>query len=130
MEGDPLERPRDRLDVGMVGRDAEAHEPPRGRQPVDEVDLDDGILAGAQRAGRIEPGGPGADDGHAKWVAHARILDLSVGLQSGTNRQRMRGASGVRLKSDTEVLSVRAARPAAAHLRSLGELLALLDLER
>ena len=35
-----LERARDRLDVGMIGRDAEADEPPRRRQPLDQVDLE------------------------------------------------------------------------------------------
>ena len=38
--GDPLERARDRLQLRVVGRDAEPDEPPRGRQPLDHVDLD------------------------------------------------------------------------------------------
>ena len=42
LRGDLLERARDRLDVRMVGRDAEPDEPPRRRQPLDHVDLDVG----------------------------------------------------------------------------------------
>ena len=41
---DLLERARDRLDLRMVGRDTEPDEPPRGRQPVEEVDLDRRIV--------------------------------------------------------------------------------------
>jgi hypothetical protein len=41
--GDPLERARDRLQLRVIRRDAEADEPPRGRQPVDHVDLDGNV---------------------------------------------------------------------------------------
>ena len=37
---DLLERARDRLDLRVVGRDAEPDEPPGRRQPLDQVDLD------------------------------------------------------------------------------------------
>ena len=37
--GDPLERARDRLQLRMVGRDAEPDEPSRRRQALDHVDL-------------------------------------------------------------------------------------------
>ena len=67
-----LERARDGLDVLVVGRDAEADEAPRRRQPVDQVDLDLRVLALQQRVGRVEPGRAGADDGDAKQASRAR----------------------------------------------------------
>jgi len=62
---DLLERARDGLDLRVVGRDAEPDEAPRGRQPLDHVDLD-GLLGTEERAGRVEAGGAGADDGDAQ----------------------------------------------------------------
>ena len=50
---------------GMVGRDAEAHEPPGRRQTLDHVDLD-GEVGREQMAGGVEAGRPRADDGDAK----------------------------------------------------------------
>jgi hypothetical protein len=73
--GDLLERPRDGLDVRMVRRDAEAHEPPRRRQPVDQVDLDARVGAREQRARGVEAGRPGADDGHTtRAIGHGENL--------------------------------------------------------
>ena len=51
---------RDALELGVVGRDAGAHEPERRRQQVDQVDLE--ALA-EQLLGRVEAGRSGADDG-------------------------------------------------------------------
>ena len=61
--GDLLERPRDGFQLRVVRRDAEPHEPPGRRQPLDEVRLGSGR---EQRARGIEAGRPGADDGDAK----------------------------------------------------------------
>ena len=68
---DLLERARDGLDVRVVGRDAEAHEPPRRRQPLEQVDLDARLVAREQRARGVEAGRAGADDGDAQGLAHA-----------------------------------------------------------
>ena len=72
--GDPLERARDRLQVRMVGRDAEPDEPPRRRQPLDQVHLGRRIRAREQVPGRVEGRGPGADDGDAEGQASAVSL--------------------------------------------------------
>ena len=73
-----LEGARDGLDVLVIGRDAEANEAPRRRQAVDQVDLDDRILALQQGIGRIEAGGTRTDDGDAqRRRAHGR--DRSFG---------------------------------------------------
>ena len=50
---DSLEGARDRLQLRVVGRNAETDEPPRRRQPLDHVDLD-GYLGVEQRPGGIE----------------------------------------------------------------------------
>ena len=70
LERDLLEGARDRLDLRMVGRDAEAHEAPGRRQPLDHVDLDRDVGA-EQRAGGVEAGRAGADDCDTK-SAHRR----------------------------------------------------------
>ena len=61
---------------GMVGCDPETDEPPRRRQPLDHVDLDSGVFAREQCAGRVERGGPGADDRDTQrfraWAAMLR----------------------------------------------------------
>jgi hypothetical protein len=70
-----LERARDRLDVLVIGRDAEADEPPRRRQAVEQVDLDAGVVALQERVGGVEPGGAGAHDGDADGlVGHGARL--------------------------------------------------------
>src|SRR5262249_19655058 len=61
---DPLKGDRHRLQLRMVGSDAEANEPPRRGQPLEHVDLDRQVRI-KQRAGRVEPRRPGADHGHA-----------------------------------------------------------------
>ena len=79
---DPLERTRDGLDLGVVGRDAEPDEAPRSRQPVEHVHLDDRLLAREQRSRGIEPRRPRADNRHAKVVlgGHAsRIMARGCG---------------------------------------------------
>ncbi len=60
--GGLLERARDRLDLGVVGRDAEPHEPPRRRQALEEVDLDREV-GGEQRPRGVEARRAGADHG-------------------------------------------------------------------
>ena len=82
--GGLLERARDGLDVLVVGRDAEADEPPRRRQPVDHVDLDRRLLALQQRVGGVEAGRAGADDGDAERFAHVASLTPAAGVTSRT----------------------------------------------
>ena len=67
--GDPLERARDALQLRMVRRDAQPHEPPRRRQPLDHVHLDR-CFGVEERGRRIEAGRPGPDDRDAKGPAH------------------------------------------------------------
>ena len=67
----------DRLDLGMVGRDAGPHEPERGRQAVEHVHFEIMLVGAEQMLGRVEPGRPGADDcdaqrGGARLVVHWR----------------------------------------------------------
>ena len=64
--GDLLERARDRLQLRVVGGDAEPDEPPRRRQALDHVDLGSRILARSRCAGRVEGRGPRAHDGDAE----------------------------------------------------------------
>ena len=78
-----LERARDRLDVRVVGRDPEADEPPRRRQPLDQVDLD-GEVAREQGGGGVEPGRPGADDGDTERI-HARESRVRVQPDEGSS---------------------------------------------
>ena len=64
-----LEHARHGLDVRVIGRHAAAHEPPRSRQPVEYVDLDDEVrtsLGAQQLARRVEPGRSRADDRDAQ----------------------------------------------------------------
>ena len=68
--GDLLERARDGLDLRVVGRDAEADEPPRRRQPLDHVDLGAGLVE--QRARGVEARRAGADDGDAERTRSRR----------------------------------------------------------
>jgi hypothetical protein len=63
--GRPLERPRDALGPLMVGGDPGAHEPPRGRQPVQHLDLD-GVAVGEEVSRSVGARRAGADDGHAQ----------------------------------------------------------------
>ena len=72
-----LERARDGLDVRVIGSDAEPHEPPRRRQPLDHVDLDLEV-AREQRGGSIEPGRPGADyrDAEENPLRESRVREL------------------------------------------------------
>ena len=70
--GGALVQPRHRLDLRVVGRDAGAHEPPRRRQPLVEVDVQLGLGVAQQVARRVGPGGAGADDRDADApLAHA-----------------------------------------------------------
>jgi hypothetical protein len=66
--GDPLEGTRDRLQLGVVGRDAEPDEPPRRGQALDQVDLGRRIR-GQQRAGCVEASGTRSDDRNAHRCA-------------------------------------------------------------
>ena len=68
---DLLERARDGLDVRVIRRDAEADEPPRGGQALDQIDLEARLLAREQGADGVEARGPGAHDGNAvRPVSH------------------------------------------------------------
>ena len=60
--GNPLERARDALQLRVVGRDAQPHEPPRRRQPLEHVHLEP-RLGVEQRAGGIETGRAGTNYG-------------------------------------------------------------------
>ena len=62
LRGDLLEGTRDRLQLWVIGRDAEPDETPRRGQALDDVDLGAGC---EQRACGIEPGRAGADHGDA-----------------------------------------------------------------
>jgi len=64
----------DRLDLGMVGRHARAHQPERGGQGVEDVHLE---ALPEQLLGGIEAGRPGADDRdacHAARIIASRPL--------------------------------------------------------
>ena len=50
---DPLERARDLLQLRVIRGDAEPHEPPGRREPLDHVHLDR-LLGGEQVPGRVE----------------------------------------------------------------------------
>jgi hypothetical protein len=58
-----LERPRDRLDVLVVGRDAESDEAMRRGQPIDHIHLDPRVVALQEGVGGVEASRAGADDG-------------------------------------------------------------------
>src|SRR6266545_1970145 len=101
LRGGLLERARHRLDVRVVGRDAEANEAPRRRQPLDHVHLD--LTVGCEEARcRVEPGRAGADDGDAKRAveAHRAMLVLRLGsplmLQRYSRRRSTTGVDAVR----------------------------------
>ena len=64
------ERQSDRLELGVVGRHAVPHEAERRRKAVEHVDAH--VVAGAQRVGRVDPGGPGTDDRDAQHAAPLR----------------------------------------------------------
>ena len=61
-------RADDVLDLGVVGRDAGAHEAERRRQAVEHVDLDRHARRREQGLGGVEAGRAGADDRGAKRV--------------------------------------------------------------
>ncbi len=71
--GDALERARDGLQVRMVGRDAEADQAPRRRQPLDHVHLGRRIGAREQVPGGVERRRPGSDDRDAERHACAVV---------------------------------------------------------
>ena len=95
LRGDLLEDARDRLDLGMVGRDAEPDEAPRRRQPLDQVDLDRQVGA-EQRAGGVEAGRARADDGDAQGAARSsrrrggRLLVAQPSRSAGVARRPRR----------------------------------------
>jgi hypothetical protein len=68
---DLLEGARDGLDLGVVGGDAEADEPPGRGQPLEQVELCR-RLGGQKVPGSVEAGRPGTDDGDAQ--GHGSIL--------------------------------------------------------
>ena len=59
---DLVEGVGDELDLLVVGRDAQAHQSVRSRQPVEQVDLDHHLRVPEQMVGGVEAGRPGADD--------------------------------------------------------------------
>jgi hypothetical protein len=65
------------LDLLMVGSHARAQQPPRGRQPLEEVDL--GVAARAQdRRGGEGPGRAGPDDREARARGHHAAVRSAV----------------------------------------------------
>ena len=64
--GGLLVDPDHRLDLRVVGRDAAADQPERGRQAVEEVDLGVRGLVLEHVLGGVEAGRAGADDGDAQ----------------------------------------------------------------
>jgi hypothetical protein len=52
----------------VIGRDPAAHEPERGGEAVEHVDLDRRLLVSQQSLGSIEAGRARADDRDAKGV--------------------------------------------------------------
>jgi hypothetical protein len=76
--GDPLERLRDRLDLRMVGSDAEANEPPGRGQTLEHVHLDRQVCAEQVTCG-VEARRAGADDRDAQ--GHAPILERATARQ-------------------------------------------------
>lgn len=67
VERHSFEDPDDLLDLRVVRRDTETHEPVRGRQTIEDVDPQIGSGGAAalrqQRCGSVETGRTGADDG-------------------------------------------------------------------
>ena len=59
---DLVESIGDELDLLVVGRHAQTHQPVRRRQPVEHVDLDGHAWIAKQVVGDVEPGRSGADD--------------------------------------------------------------------
>ena len=66
VRGDLVEGNRDVLDLLVVGRNAQAHEPIRGRQTVEHVHLDDDPVLAQELVGGVVPGRPGTHDGDPK----------------------------------------------------------------
>src|SRR5512133_970024 len=65
--GDALEGARDALQLGMVRRDAEPHQAPGRRQPLEHVDLD--LALGVEQRGRgVEAGRAGTDYRYAEFL--------------------------------------------------------------
>lgn len=92
-----LELLADRLDLRMIGRDARAHQPPRGGEHLQHVNGDIGVL---RRVGRLQQGGrgeeprrSGADDCNVVR-AHSRpsIRATSAPGASKVGRRATRGA--------------------------------------
>ena len=83
-----LERPRNRLDVLVVGRDPQTDEAVRGREAVEQVDLDGRVLALQERVGGVEPGGPRPDDRdserRAQWAQVPQPASASGASPSAT----------------------------------------------
>ena len=61
--GDLVKGRGDRLDLLMVGGDARAHEPEGRREPIEEVDGDDGSLLPEEMVRRVVSGRAGPHDG-------------------------------------------------------------------
>ena len=62
VRGDLVERAGDGLDLLVIGRHARAHEAVRRGHAIEQIDLGDDVLLLQQMIGRVEAGGPGADD--------------------------------------------------------------------
>jgi hypothetical protein len=52
----------------VVGRDAVPDQPERRGQAVDEIDRHGDVVLAGQRLGRVDAGGPCADDGDAQGM--------------------------------------------------------------
>lgn len=90
VERHALEDPDDLLDLRVVRRDTETHEPVRGRQAIENVDSQTGSGGATalrqQRGGGVETGRTGADDGDLDQT----ILG-TIGGTLESRRHRVRG---------------------------------------
>ena len=72
----------------VIRRNAIAHEAVRGRQPVDDVDVQR-LAGGQQRGDRVQAGRPGADDGDARFVHRGlSAVELVRGDELGVEADR------------------------------------------
>ena len=81
---------RDALDLGVIGRHAGAHEAERGREDLEQVDLEAGLQ---QLVGGVEAGRAGADDRRAQGVLAHSALDRRRSAIEGTRKIRIRNVS-------------------------------------
>ncbi len=87
IQRDALEDSNDLLDLRMIRRDAESHQPVRRRQAIEEIDPEVGsggaAALGKQRRRGVETGRAGADDGNPE-----RSVDGAIGGAREVRRHR------------------------------------------